>query len=101
MSGCGAVVGGVSLDNIDISTQAVIQGVITSGDVPASVGYARLLDRNDEFVAEVPISKQGEFRFFTVSGDWTIVALIPGSTSRTQVTAELGKVLDVDIVIPK
>lgn len=101
MSGCGAVVGGVSLDNIDISTQAVIQGVITSGDFPASVGYARLLDRNDEFVAEVPISKQGEFRFFTVSGDWTIVALIPGSNSRTQVTAELGKVLDVDIVIPQ
>jgi hypothetical protein len=99
MSGCGAVVGGVSLDNIDISTQAVIQGVITSGDVPASVGYARLLDRNDEFVAEVPISKQGEFRFFTVSGDWTVVALIPGANSRTQVTAELGKVLDVDIVI--
>jgi len=99
MSGCGAVVGGVSLDNIDISTQAVIQGVITSGDVPASVGYARLLDRNDEFVAEVPISKQGEFRFFTVSGDWTLVALIPGASSRTQVQAELGKVLDVDIAL--
>jgi hypothetical protein len=97
MSGCGAVVGGVSLDNVDISTQAVIQGVITSGDAPASVGYARLLDRNGEFVAEVPISKQGEFRFFTVAGDWTVVALIPGANSRTQVKAILGKVLDVDI----
>jgi hypothetical protein len=97
MSGCGAVVGGVSLDNIDISTQAVIQGVITSGDAPASVGYARLLDRNDEFVAEVPISKEGEFRFFTVAGDWTVVALIPGANSRTQVQAILGNVLDVDI----
>lgn len=97
MSGCGAVVGGVSLDNIDISTQAVIQGVVTSGNVPASVGYARLLDRNDEFVAEVPISKQGEFRFFTVAGDWTVVALIPGANSRTKVQATLGKVLDVDI----
>lgn len=97
MSGCGAVVGGVSLDNIDISTQAVIQGVITSGNVPASVGYARLLDRNDEFVAEVPISKQGEFRFFTVAGDWTVVALIPGANGRTQVQATLGNVLDVDI----
>lgn len=97
MSGCGAVVGGVSLDNVDISTQAVIQGVITSGDAPASVGYARLLDRNDEFVAEVPISKQGEFRFFTVTGDWTVVALIPGASSRTQVNAELGKILDLDI----
>jgi hypothetical protein len=97
MSGCGAVVGGVSLDNIDISTQAVIQGVITSGNVPASVGYARLLDRNDEFVAEVPISKQGEFRFFTVAGDWTVVALIPGANGRTQVQVTLGNVLDVDI----
>jgi len=97
MSGCGAVVGGVSLDNIDISTQAVIQGVITSGDAPASVGYARLLDRNDEFVAEVPISKEGEFRFFTVAGDWTVVALIPGANSRTQVQAILGNVLDVDM----
>jgi len=101
MSGCGAVVGGVSLENVDISTQAVIQGVISSGDVPASVGYARLLDRNDEFVAEVPISKHGEFRFFTVAGDWTVVALIPGANSRTKVQATLGNVLDVDISVSK
>lgn len=101
MSGCGAVVGGVSLDNVDITNQAVIQGVISSGDTPASVGYARLLDSNDEFVAELPISKQGEFRFFTVAGDWTVVALIPGASSRTGVAAELGKILDVDIAVTK
>jgi hypothetical protein len=101
VSGCGAVVGGVSLDNVDITNQAVIQGVISYGNVPASVGYARLVDRNDEFVAEVPISKQGEFRFFTVAGNWTIVALIPGANSRTEVTAELGKILDVDIAVTK
>jgi len=99
MSGCGAVVGGVSLDNVDISTQAVIQGVITSGDSPASVGYARLLDRNDEFVAEVPISKQGEFRFFTVAGDWTVVGLVPGGNSRTLAHAELGKIVDLEIAV--
>jgi len=99
MSGCGAVVGGVSLDNVDISTQAVIQGVITSGNTPASVGYARLLDRNDEFVAEVPISKQGEFRFFTVAGDWTVVALIPGGSTRLIAQAEIGKILDLDIKV--
>ena len=101
MSSCGAVVGGVSLDNVDITNQAVIQGVISSGNAPASVGYARLLDRNDEFVAEVPISKQGEFRFFTVAGDWTVVALVPGANSRTQVQATIGKVLDVDISVTK
>jgi hypothetical protein len=99
MSGCGAVVGGVSFDNVDITNQAVIQGVISSGNVPASVGYARLLDRNDEFVAEVPISKQGEFRFFTVAGNWTVVALIPGGNSRIAAHAELGKILDLEIVV--
>ena len=101
MSGCGAVVGGVSLDNVDITNQAVIQGVISSGHVPASVGYARLLDRNDEFVAEVPISKQGEFRFFTVAGDWTVVSLVPCANSRTPVQATIGKVLDVEIAVSK
>ena len=99
MSGCGAVVGGVSLDNVDITNQAVIQGVISSGDVPASVGYARLLDKNAEFVAEVPISKQGEFRFFTVAGDWTVVGLIPGGSTRLIAQAEIGKILDLDIKV--
>ena len=101
MSGCGAVVGGVSLDNVDISTQAVIQGIVSKDGQPASVGYVRLHDKSDEFVAEVPISKQGEFRFFTVSGDWTVVALVPGANSRTQVQATIGKVLDVEIAVSK
>ena len=97
MSGCGAVVGGVSLDNVDISTQAVIQGVVSKDGIPASVGYVRLHDKSDEFVAEVPISKQGEFRFFTVDGDWTVVAMTPGKSVRTKVQAELGKITDLDI----
>ncbi len=101
MSGCGAVVGGVSLDNVDISTQAVIQGIVSKDGQPASVGYVRLHDKSDEFVAEVPISKQGEFRFFTVAGDWTVVALVPGANSRTKVQATLGNVLDVDISVSK
>jgi hypothetical protein len=101
MSGCGAVVGGVSLENVDISIQAVIQGIVSKDGIPASVGYVRMHYMSDEFVAEVPISKQGEFRFFTVAGDWTVVALVPGANSRTGVTAELGKVLDVDIAVTK
>ena len=97
MSGCGAVVGGVSLDNVDISTQAVIQGIVSKDGQPASVGYVRLHDKSDEFVAEVPISKQGEFRFFTVAGDWNVVAMTPGKSVRTTVQAELGRITDLDI----
>jgi hypothetical protein len=58
-----------------------------------------LHDKSDEFVAEVPILKQGKFRFFTVAGDWTVVALVPGANSRIQVQATIGKVLDVNIAV--
>jgi hypothetical protein len=99
MSACGAVVGGVSLDNVDVSTQSVIQGVVSKDNSLVSVGYVRLLDKSDEFVAEVPVSTQGEFRFFAAPGDWTVVTLIPGATNRTSVTAALGKIVDLEIVV--
>jgi hypothetical protein len=99
MSACGAVVGGVSLDNVDISTQAVIQGIVSKDGQPASVGYVRLHDKSDEFVAEVPISKQGEFRFFTVAGDWTLVTLTPSASNRTPISAALGKIIDLEITV--
>ncbi len=99
MSGCGAVVGGVSLDNVDVTTQSVIQGVVRTKNAPASIGYVRLLDKRDEFVAEVPVSKQGEFRFFAAPGDWTVVTLIPGATNRTAVTAALGKIVELEIEV--
>ena len=99
MSGCGAVVGGVSLENVDITNQAVIQGIVSKDGIPASVGYVRLHDKSDEFVAEVPISKQGEFRFFTVAGDWNVVTLIPGGNARQVAQAELGKITELAISI--
>jgi hypothetical protein len=99
MSSCGAVVGGVSLDHVDVTKQAVIQGVISTTAGPVSTGYARLNDANGDFVAEVPLSKLGEFRFFAAPGNWTVVALIPGGTSRTEVSAALGQIADLDITL--
>lgn len=99
MSSCGAVVGGVSLDHVDITKQAVIQGVVLKGDSPASTGYARLNDANGDFTAEVPLSTKGEFRFFAAPGNWTVVALVPGGVSRTPVAAQLGVVTDLDIIV--
>ena len=99
MSSCGAVVGGVSLDHVDVTKQAVIQGVISNSAGPVSTGYARLNDKNGDFVAEVPLSASGEFRFFAAPGSWTVVSLIPGGTIRTEVTAELGKIADLDITL--
>lgn len=99
MSSCGAVVGGVSLDRVDVATQSVIQGVVSKDGEPAKVGYVRLLDLTDEFVAEVPVSQQGEFRFFAAPGNWTVVALVPGGTARTTVEAHLGQIADLEIAV--
>lgn len=99
MSSCGAVVGGVSLDRVDIDKEAVIQGVVTNQGQPAPVGYVRLHDSRDEFTAEVPLNSKGEFRFFAAPGNWTLVTLVPGASTRTQVSAALGAVTDLDLVV--
>jgi len=99
MSSCGAVVGGISLDRVDIDKEAVIQGVVINQGQPAPVGYVRLHDAGDEFTAEVPLNSKGEFRFFAAPGDWTLVTLIPGASTRTKVSASLGVVTDLDVVV--
>jgi len=99
MSSCGAVVGGISLDRVDINKEAVIQGVVVNQGQPAPVGYVRLHDARDEFTAEVPLNGKGEFRFFAAPGDWTVVTLVPGASTRTKVSAALGVITDLDLVV--
>ena len=99
MSSCGAVVGGVSLDRVDVAKEAIIQGVVTIKGTPAHVGYVRLLDKTDEFTAEVPVSPQGEFRFFAAPGNWTVVALVPGGSTRVATQATTGVITDLDLTV--
>lgn len=51
--------------------QSVIQGIVLPDGWPAGSVYMRLLDRTDEFTAEVPTSATGQFRFFAGHGTWT------------------------------
>ena len=57
--GCGAPVGGLSLDGVDVAKEAVIQGQVTREGTPVPGAYVRLLDRTGEFTAEVPTSESG------------------------------------------
>jgi hypothetical protein len=47
----------------------------------------------------VPLNSKGEFRFFAAPGDWTVVTLVPGASTRTPVSAALGVVTDLDLVV--
>lgn len=95
---CSATEGGPSLEGVDLSTQAVIQGVVSRDEEPVGGAYVRLLDRDGEFTAEVPTSATGQFRFFAAPGRWTLRTLAPRSEPVDRaVVATLGEIAEVRI----
>jgi hypothetical protein len=96
--GCGAPAGGAPLT--DAGNQAVVQGKVTREGAPVDVGYARLLNSDGEFVAEVPLGEDGGFRFFAAPGDWTLRVLAPGGiTAERVVSAATGKIASLVVAV--
>ena len=97
---CGATKGGVSTEGLDLTDEAVVQGVVTRDGEPVANAYVRLLDRTGEFTAEVPTSASGHFRFFAADGDWTLRTLAPRAETVDQtVHAAVGTVSEVTIAL--
>ena len=97
---CGATEGGLSLDGVNTTIEAVIQGQVTRSGEPVPNAYVRLLDKTGEFTAEVPTSATGHFRFFAGDGDWTLRTLAPKAEPvDTSVTAAVGSVAEVAVAI--
>lgn len=97
---CGATTGGPSLEGIDLSTQAVIQGIVTKDDEPVGNAYVRLLDAGGEFTAEVPTSATGQFRFFAGPGQWTVRTLAPRVEPVDRaVVARTGDIAEVAVTV--
>ncbi|NHC46857.1 DUF1416 domain-containing protein [Motilibacter aurantiacus] len=97
---CGAPPQDLDLSGVDLSRQAVVAGVVSRDDAPLAGAYVRLLDASGEFVAEVPTSATGQYRFFAASGEWTVRVLAPGAqpTDRA-VRATVGEVTRVDVAV--
>jgi hypothetical protein len=97
--GCGAPVGGAPIP-ATAGDQAVVEGRVVHDGAPVGTGYARLLGTGDEFVAEVPLGGDGEFRFFAAPGSWTLRVLAPGGLRGEQaVTAGYGQVTKVEVIV--
>jgi hypothetical protein len=100
LSGCGAPAGGVTVTADAAGKEAIVEGRVTVGGVPASTGYARLLGTGDEFVAEVPLGEDGGFRFFAAPGDWTLRVLAPGGVrAEYAVSADIGQITKVEVAV--
>ena len=97
---CGAPAGGVTITKDKAGKEAIIEGQVLRGGAPVSTGYARLLGTGDEFVAEVPLGEDGDFRFFAAPGEWTLRVLAPGSIRVEQeVTADIGQITRVELLV--
>jgi hypothetical protein len=97
---CGATKGGLSLEGVDVSKEAIIQGLVSREGEPVVGAYVRLLDRTGEFTAEVPTSATGHFRFFAGDGQWTLRTLAPKAEPVDRaVVATTGEVAEVEITL--
>ena len=97
---CGVKAGGVSLEGVDVSKEAVVQGVVLHQGEPVSPAYVRLLDGSGEFTAEVPTSATGQFRFFAAPGRWTLRTLAPRHEPVDRsVVARRGEVTEIQIAV--
>ena len=97
---CGAKAGGPSTEGLDLTDEAVVQGVVLREGSPVSGAYVRLLDGGGEFTAEVPTSATGHFRFFAAPGEWTLRTLAPkADTKDVRVVAQKGVVAEVAVVL--
>lgn len=84
MSSCGAPEISGEVDQELLKTQAVIEGRVSLEGGPAK-GYVRLLDSSDEFVAEVPLNSEGQYRFFARPASWKVKVILAGKTAENQV----------------
>ena len=97
---CGAKAGGPSTEGLDLTDEAVVQGVVLREGSPVSGAYVRLLDGGGEFTAEVPTSATGQFRFFAGPGTWTLRTMAPKADPVDRVVvAQKGEVAEVEVAL--
>ena len=90
-----------TLPALEVSAaEAVVHGFVTRAGSPLGGAYVRLLDGTGEFTAEVQSSATGYFRFYAAAGDWTLRTLYRGGSVDTAVTAEQGKAVEAQVVVP-
>src|SRR3954451_23994366 len=97
---CGPAAGAARAAQIDLATQAIIQGTVVRDGRPVSRAYVRLLGRTGEFTAAGPTGASGDFRFFAGDGEWTVRVLAPGASPvESTVTATVGAVTEVELTL--
>jgi hypothetical protein len=73
-----------------------LTGKVTEGQVPAEGAYLRVNGPSGDFVTEARTGPDGQFGFNLPPGEWTLIALAPGSKRIAQtinLTSDSGDVV--------
>jgi Protein of unknown function (DUF1416) len=99
LGGCGAPAGGIKV-TAGAGSQAVVTGHVIRTGSPVASGYARLLNAEGEFVAEVPLGEDGGFTFYAAPGEWTLRVLAPGGVRVEQpVAASTSTITELELTV--
>lgn len=87
--GCGAPAQSATVPaGVDLGTQVVVAGKVTSDGSPVGGAFVRLLNGTGDFAGEVVASAEGDFRFYAAPGDWTVRALHRSGNGQSSVHAD-------------
>lgn len=73
-----------------------LTGKVTEGQAPAEGAYLRVNGPTGDFVSEARTGPDGQFGFNLPPGEWTLIALAPGSK---RIAQKVNLTSDGDVVI--
>ncbi len=86
--------------SIDLTKETVITGRVVDGSGQAIRGASvRLLDASEDFTAELLSNADGDFRFFTVPGTWTVWAVSTAGSGDVTLAPTAFGLHEVDIKV--
>ena len=95
---CGATTGGLSVEGIDVTKEAVIQGIVTRDGEPVGGAYVRLLDsRRRVHRRGADVGDRSRSGSSPAPARWTLRTLAPGASVDRAVVAAHGAIAEVDV----
>jgi hypothetical protein len=77
-----------------------LTGRVVREGAPVPGAYVRLLGPSGEFTAELRTDDSGNFTFYPVEGEWTLLGMLPGGIQvRCRLTLDAGQSVAMDLEV--
>lgn len=78
-----------------------LNGTVLQEGRPVEGAYVRLIGPSGDFTAELRTDDSGQFIFYPVAGDWTLVGFLPGGVQvKCTLSLTADQSADVNLKVP-